>query len=242
MPRLSTAARELVSLIRRHRLTYDTFRNACHAARKHLAMRPPSGGRRLPRLLTEAQLTSYFKAIDDGGNLQHQLMLRLLFYTAIRVSELCAIKVADVDLAGGRIYIDDGKGHKDRYVVFPESFGLTLKAYLGGNPNPSFYHRDGYVTHSKNMYLFESRQKRLYSRQRIGQIMKEYADASDIERVNPHLLRHQMLTHLTKSGLADSQIQLISGHSSKKSLEIYQHLGLPDVQSDYETAMRKVQI
>jgi len=46
------------------------------------------------------------------------------------------------------------------------------------------------------------------------------------ERIHPHLLRHQMLTWLTAQGLPDAQIQLISGHASKKSLEVYQHLSL----------------
>lgn len=234
MSRLSTPARELVTLIRRHRLNYDALRNVLRSARQVLKLEPPKSGRRLPRLLTDAQLAAFFKTIDDSGNLQHQLLLRLMFYTGLRVSELCAIRVADVDLAAGRIYVERGKGDKDRYVVFPEAFGLTLKAYLYG----AIEHRlpeDG-------EHLFESRQHRAYSRQRIGQIIAEYASAAGLERVHPHLLRHQCLTYLTRSGLKDSQIQLISGHSSKKSLERYQHLSLGDVQPDYETAMRKVQI
>ncbi len=48
-----------------------------------------------------------------------------------------------------------------------------------------------------------------------------------------------MLTWLTKSGLTDAQIQLLSGHSTKKSLEVYQHLGLGSVSGDYQDAVRK---
>jgi hypothetical protein len=47
---------------------------------------------------------------------------------------------------------------------------------------------------------------------------------------------------LTKQGLTDAQIQLVSGHASKKSLEVYQHLALEDVQGDYEEAVRSVGI
>ena len=47
--------------------------------------------------------------------------------------------------------------------------------------------------------------------------------------LHPHLFRHQMLTYLTSKGLSDAQIQLISGHESKKSLEVYQHLSLKSV-------------
>ena len=50
------------------------------------------------------------------------------------------------------------------------------------------------------------------------------------EHIHPHLLQHHMLTWLTAQGLPDAQIQLISGHASKKSLEVYQHLSLSAVQ------------
>jgi integrase/recombinase XerD len=54
--------------------------------------------------------------------------------------------------------------------------------------------------------------------------------------MHPHLFRHQMLTWLTKRGLSDAQIQLISGRSSKKSLEVYQHLGFESVEASYQAA------
>lgn len=225
--KLSEPAREIVNLCRRLRLDYDKLRAACAQARKHLKMKPPKGGRKLPKLLTEAQLRAFYEAIDKDDDTKHQILLRLLFYTAIRVAELCAIKVADVDVAAGKIFIDDGKGSKDRYVLFPADFRLVLKAYIESR-------------RGEGVYLFESSHKRHYSDRRIRQIVTEYAEAAGIERVHPHLLRHQMLSFLTASGLSDSQIQLISGHSSKKSLERYQHLSLEHVSGDYQEAVRKV--
>jgi integrase/recombinase XerD len=227
--RLSEPAREIVNLCRRLRLNYDTLRKATHQARKHLDMKPTKGGRKLPRLLTESQLRAFYEAIDKADDTKHQILLRLLFYTALRVAELCAIKTADVDVAAGKIFIDDGKGSKDRYVLFPVDFRLTLKTYIES--------RRGIGEH-----LFESSHRRHYSTGRIRQIVREYAATAGLEGVHPHLLRHQMLTYLTKSGLSDSQIQLISGHSSKKSLERYQHLGLSDVQGDYQEAMKGIGI
>jgi len=52
------------------------------------------------------------------------------------------------------------------------------------------------------------------------------------------VLRHQLLTFLTSTRLSDAQIQLIRGHASKKSLEVYQHLNLDNVQDDYQAALK----
>jgi integrase/recombinase XerD len=231
--RLSTPAREIVTIIRRHKLTYNTLSKAVHAARTHLSLRPPSTtGRRLPKLLTAPQIASFYTAIDSTDNLQHQIMLRLLFYTALRVSELCSIKLEDVDLTGGRIYIRQGKGDKDRYVVFPDKFRVALRSYMAWQQERNY----------SGEYLFSSRQRDKISERRVQKIVGEYAVAAGLTGVHPHLFRHQMLTHLTKSGMSDSEIQLISGHASKATLEKYQHLALSDVKPSYEKAMNTLDV
>ena len=227
--RLSEPAREVVSLIRRHRLTYDALRQATHAARKHLGMKPPTGGRHLPQLLSEKSLKAYFKAVDTTDNLQHQIMLRILLYTGVRVAELCSIRMAQVDLNSGKIFIESGKGDKDRYILFPDQFRLPLKAYVQSHP--------------ENEFLFESQHRKQFSTRRIQQIVEEYGERAGIsERVHPHLFRHQCLTWLTSQGMSDAAIQLVSGHASKKSLERYQHMSLKDAQAPYQEAMKKMEI
>jgi site-specific recombinase XerD len=219
----------LARLIRRHRLDYAAFERLCRDARKETGLRRPARRRRLPRVLQESTLLAFYEAVDRAGDLKHQIMLRLLFYAAVRVSELLSIRVSDVDLAAAKIFIELGKGSRDRYILFPESFRLILKAYLAGNPDAE--------------YLFESRHRRHYSPRRVQQIVQEYAAAAGVtERIHPHLFRHQMLTWLTAQGLPDAVIQLISGHSSRKSLEVYQHLSLREVEPGYQKAVRGLEL
>lgn len=219
----------IARLVRRFRLDYHQFETLCKAVRKETGLRRPARSRRLPRLLPEASLRRFYETVDESGNLQHQIMLRLLLYTAVRVSELAGIRAEDVDLGASRIFVERGKGDKDRYILFPESFRLLLKAYLAANPD--------------NEYLFESRHRRPYSTRRVQQIVQEYAAKAGIqERVHPHLFRHQMLTWLTSQGVPDAAIQLISGHSSRKSLEVYQHLSLADVQPGYQKAVKELEV
>jgi len=221
--------RAIATLVRRSRLDYEAFRRLCAQVRKELGLRRPLRSRRLPRILSEANLKRFYEVIDQAGDLQHQIMLRLLFYTAVRVSELTGMRVEDVDLGACKIFIAEGKGDKDRYILFPESFRLILKSHLAANP--------------ENRFLFESRQRTKYTPRRVQQIVAHYAQAAGLEaRIHPHLLRHQMLTWLTAQGLPDAQIQLISGHASKKSLEVYQHLSLAQVDPGYQKAVRELGI
>ena len=64
--------------------------------------------------MSEGDLKRFFRVIQDCGDAQHEIMLKLLFYTAVRVSELVRIRVADIDVDGCIIFIDQGKGSKDR--------------------------------------------------------------------------------------------------------------------------------
>jgi integrase/recombinase XerD len=123
--------------------------------------------------------------------------------------------------------IEHGKGHKDRYVLFPSSFRGELAQYVERQRTESA------------TYLFESNRCRPYSTRRLRQIVKQYAVAAGIEkRVYPHLFRHQVITYLTKQGIISPKLQLISGHSAEQSLAVYRELTLSDVADEYEAAMQ----
>lgn len=215
----------LVLMARKERLDYDEFLYVCQQARRKLGLRRPKRSRKLPQLLSESDLRRFFKAIQECGDVEHEIMLKFLFFTSIRVSELVHIKVQDVDLGGCKVFIEQGKGAKDRYILFPASFRLILSGHLQAHP--------------KNRFLFESQRFGPYTPRRIQQIVQEHrAQAGIKQKVHPHLFRHQMITWLTRSGLSDAQIQLISGHESKKSLEVYQHIGLESVDQAYQQAVQ----
>src|SRR5437016_5936360 len=126
----SEVVAQLSRITRKARLGYDDFLYVCQQVRRKLGLRRPKKPRRLPQLLPEAELERFFKAIQDCGDVQHEILLKLLFYTAIRVSELVRIQVSDMDLDHCRIFINRGKGARDRYILFPVSFRLVLKSHL----------------------------------------------------------------------------------------------------------------
>lgn len=219
----------LVRMARKARLGYEEFLYVSQQARKKLGLRRVQKDRRLPQLLAETELKRFFRAIQATGDVQQKILLKLLFYTAVRVSELVHIKATDVDLDGCKIFINRGKGAKDRYILFPASFRLALKSHM--------------EKETGLRYLFETRRFGPFSTRRIQQIVQHYREKAGITQpVYPHLFRHQMLTYLTSKGLSDAQIQLISGHETKKSLEVYQHLSLESVEHAYQHAVQSVGI
>jgi integrase/recombinase XerD len=183
--------------------------------------------KRLPELLTDAELMAFYNAIWYAHQLTHLVMLKLLLFTGIRNAELVHLRPTDVDLQTCQLRIRQGKGRKDRYVLFPRGFRGELAQYLERQRGQG------------TMYLFESNRCQPYSTRRVRQIVKQYASAAGIaKRVYPHLFRHQLITYLTKQGIISPKLQLLSGHTTEQSLAIYRELALPDVADEYEAAMR----
>jgi integrase/recombinase XerD len=169
----------------------------------------------------------FYQAVDQADDVQHALMLRLLFFTAVRVSELCNIQVADVDLEGCKIRVNQGKGGKDRYVLFGKGFATALRTHLAAHP--------------RNRWLFQTRRHSRYTTRRVQQIVKVYAERAGV-RATPHTFRHQAITWLTRhSGLADAELQLITGHAKRETLAVYQHVALDGQLEDrYQQTMKDV--
>jgi integrase/recombinase XerD len=217
---------KIAKIVRQEGWDYDDLRYAYRRIREQLNLKPAKKPRGLPRVLPEEEFKKFYKEIEKADNLQHELMLKLLFFTGVRNQELANIKVSDLYLNENKIFIQKGKGGKDRYVLFNQDFKTALKVYMKNNP--------------KNRFLFQTRNNTRYTTRRIQQIVKYYAERAGI-KATPHTFRHQAITWLSKYGFTDAELMLITGHTSKESLKIYQHLALTDIVEKYQQAMRKVE-
>jgi len=119
-PKAQLVAR-IARLVRQAGLDYQGWRYVSKRIRKVCDLRPEKKGRRLPRILTTEEFRRFYQVVDRAEDVQHALMLRLLFFTAVRVSELCNIGIPEVDIEACKIRVNLGKGSKDRYVLFGKS-------------------------------------------------------------------------------------------------------------------------
>jgi integrase/recombinase XerD len=219
----------IARIVRRAGLDYDGWRYVSKMVRKECSLTSRRKPKRLPKVLNSEDFRRFYEVVDRADDVQHSLMLRLLFYTGVRVSELCGIEVAHVDLEQCKIFIEQGKGAKDRYVLFGKGFATALRTHIAAHPD--------------NRWLFQTRRNTRYSTRRVQQIVSLYADKAGV-KATPHTFRHQAITYLTRhSGLADAELQLITGHSRRETLAIYQHVALDgELEAKYQEAMKKADL
>ncbi|HLN28596.1 MAG TPA: tyrosine-type recombinase/integrase [Gemmataceae bacterium] len=225
----SKLAAQVARLVRRAGLDYEGWRYVSKRVRRFCELRPAKKGRRLPHILTTQEFRKFYEVVDKAEDVQHSLMLRLMFYTAVRVSELCNIQVAEMDLDTCKIRINQGKGDKDRYVLFGKTFATALRTHI--------------AAHANNRWLFQTKRHSKYSTRRVQQIVKVYAEQAGV-KATPHTFRHQAITWLTRhSGLADAELQLITGHARRETLAVYQHIALDgDLEAKYQQTMKEADI
>jgi integrase/recombinase XerD len=225
----SAIVAQIARIVRRAGLDYEGWRYVSKRVRQECDLKPAKKGRKLPRVLVADDFRKFYEAVDRADDVQHSLMLRLLFYTGVRVSELCSILVADIDLEACKIRINQGKGSKDRYVLFGKSFATALRTHVAAHP--------------ANRWLFQTRRNSRFTARRVQQIVKAFAEQAGVQ-ATPHTFRHQCITWLTRhSGLADAELQLITGHARRETLAIYQHVALDgELEARYQEAMKKADL
>lgn len=185
----------------------------------------PQPGRRLPRTLSEADVTRLIETARQAardkpspGNLRRVALIETLYATGLRISELLSLRAAAV--AGDRdVLLVRGKGGRERMVPLGRAARRALSDYLAVL---------GQGKMGENPYLFPSpRAKgRPLSRVRLFQIIRELAVEAGIapERISAHVLRHAFATHLLAHGADLRAVQMMLGHADISTTQIYTHV------------------
>lgn len=180
----------------------------------------PKTGRKLPDTLSVEEIDSLIFAIDLTTNEgeRNRAMLETLYGCGLRVSELVSLKISDLFFEEGFVKIT-GKGNKQRFVPISD---LTQK-YIQIYRNTIRTH----ITIQKGFEdtLFLNRRGKQLTRAMIFTIIKSLAVKIDLNKtISPHTLRHSFATHLLENGADLRSIQLMLGHESITTTEIYVHL------------------
>ena len=190
----------------------------------------PRLGVPLPRDLTLDEVDRLLAQPDSAEALgiRNQAMLELLYATGLRVSELLGLRLQDLNLEVGYV-VAYGKGKKERLVPVGEVALEKLKEYLNSV-------RPGLVKSGRAPYLFLNRSGNRLSRQGFWKLLNRYALQAGISSpVTPHVLRHSFATHLLERGADLRSVQLMLGHASISTTQIYTHLNRERLKQIYES-------
>ncbi len=180
----------------------------------------PKTGRKLPDTLSTAEIDSLISAIDlskDEGE-RNRAMLETLYSCGLRVSELVNLKLSDLFFEEGFIKIT-GKGNKQRFVPI----GAHTQKYINIYRNSIRSTVSIQKGHEDTLFL--NRRGRGLTRAMIFTIIKDLANKINLNKtISPHTFRHSFATHLLENGADLRSIQLMLGHESITTTEIYMHL------------------
>lgn len=181
-------------------------------------MKSPRKWAEIPGALSSADVNSLLSAPDTKkkAGMRDAAILELLYATGMRISEVCALKTADVNFDAGFLRCM-GKGSKERIIPVGGKALESIKLYM--EKARAHYARGG------ARELFITRLGGKFTRQGLWKIVKKYALKAGIrENMTPHMLRHSFATHLLERGADLRSVQEMLGHSSISTTQIYTHV------------------
>jgi len=123
-------ARQLAKHLRAERPDYIYLKEVFRHLRAELDVEVQREAKRLPYVPTEDEIRRYYQSVWKERRGSDVVLVKTLLYTGVRVAELVAIRLDDVDLDACRVQIRQGKGNKDRVVPFPQTFAETLALHI----------------------------------------------------------------------------------------------------------------
>jgi site-specific recombinase XerD len=175
----------------------------------------PKRKKRIPTVLSSSEVRTILEQVH---NIKHKCIMMILYSSGLRVSEALNLKINDIDSDRMLIHIQGSKGRKDRMVILSEVALKMLRRY--------------YILYKPKIWLFVGANGGQYSTTSCRAILKRAAASARIKKhVTLHTLRHSYATHLLETGTDIRYIQVLLGHNSSKTTEIYTHVSQARLQN-----------
>lgn len=188
-------------------------------------------GRALPKAISVSQARRLLEEPSKHNtpeSKRDKAMLELLYASGMRVSELVALNLGDLDTSGGYVRCF-GKGQKERMIPIYPRAAISVAEYIA-EARPKIIQDK-----SEEKALFLNVRGERLTRQGLWQILKGYAKAANIEaEVTPHTLRHSFATHMLNGGADLRMVQELLGHANISTTQVYTHLTSEHVRRTYE--------
>ena len=195
----------------------------------------PKIEKRLPHIISDDTINMMLNVIDRTKPLgeRNYIIIDLLYSCGLRVSELCNLKLNDIDFFSNSIIVKSGKGSKDRYLVLHEKLVEELKDYIT-------HARNRLLAGSKdedNRHLLINYKGTTLTPRGVRKILNTIMDKTgETYKITPHMLRHSCATVLLNGGMDLRSVQEILGHSMLSTTQIYTDVAIDDIKDKYRNA------
>ena len=160
---------------------------------------------RLPVVFSMEEVALLLKTVE---NLKHKCILYIIYSGGLRRSEVVNLKISDIDFDRKQIRVSQGKGKKDRYTILSDKAAKIVKQYLN--------------SYTPSTWLFQGQNGGKYTTNSIQKFFNKALEKAVIKKeATLHSLRHSFATHLLEQGVNLRYIQVLLGHSSPKTTQIY---------------------
>lgn len=164
--------------------------------------------KKLPKVLSQEEVIS---VLDALSNIKHLAMVMTMYAVGLRVSEVAALRLEDIDSTRMLIHVHQGKGKKDRLVPLSEKLLQTLREY--------------YSATKPRGWLFPGQNPQEHiNRATINLIVKRAGLSAIGKRISPHTFRHSNATHLLEAGVNIRIVQGLLGHKRLSTTDVYSHV------------------
>ena len=198
-----------------------------------LSVRTPKQDKRLPRFLEYDQVKKLLETppLDNWLGARDRAILETLYSTGVRVSELVALNLDDIDFLGEVLHVR-GKGKKERITPIGTSALQTIQQYLELRNKRA----QGNSNFDSKVLFLNKLGKRLSTRS-VRRKMDKYLKMAGLDiAFSPHSLRHSFATHMLNNGADLRSVQELLGHQSLSTTQIYTHLTTRKLKEVYEHA------
>lgn len=191
-----------------------------------VSLASPRSWQTLPKFLTPEEVERLLQQADTTteAGARDRAMLELLYATGLRVSELCSLKLGDVNREAGYL-VCLGKGSKERQVPIGRSALAALTHYL--------HFRLARQSGMESQFLFITARGKPMTRQLCWKMVSEYGQRAGLGTVTPHMIRHTFATHLLERGADLRSVQMLLGHADLTTTQIYTHVTAEHLRETY---------
>ena len=194
----------------------------------------PKMSKRLPVFVEQKEMAILFDEVtfpDDWVGWTDRLVLAILYYTGMRLSELVGLREGHVD-SGNRTVKVLGKGNKERVIPVNEVLMAGIREYCEKK-------RVELEAPDREFLLVNGAGKKLYPKYVYRVVRKYLAQVTTIEQKSPHVLRHTFATHLMNAGAGLTPVKELLGHASLAATQVYTHNTIEKLKDIYKKAHPK---